>query len=177
VTTRRRQRAIAPATAVVAMLLLAGCDRAEPDGATADGGAAPATAQPGDGAPTGAGPEATGPGESAASAELRAELETLVAGTSSTPPPSGTSWFSATTAGALRSATVDSAGHAVVDFNDLRPLIPNASSSAGSAMLIDELNAAVFRQPAVQSVEYRMEGSCALFWEWLQFGCHSVQRP
>ena len=54
------------------------------------------------------------------------------------------SWFSSRTAGALRSESIDSVGHAVVDFEDLRPLIPNASSSAGSEMLLQELNAAVF---------------------------------
>jgi hypothetical protein len=26
-------------------------------------------------------------------------------------------------------------------------------------------------------VEYRMEGSCEAFWEWLQFGCQKVLRP
>ena len=108
---------------------------------------------------------------------LRGELERLLAGPG-VPDSQGTprSWFSEATAGALRSAVVDSAGYAVVDFHDLRPLIPNASSSAGSAALLSELNAAVFRIPEVVSVEYRMEGSCPLFWEWLQYGCQTVNR-
>ncbi|HUH12828.1 MAG TPA: GerMN domain-containing protein [Longimicrobiales bacterium] len=87
------------------------------------------------------------------------------------------SWFSAQTAGALRSVSVDSAGRAVVDFRDLRPLIPNASTSAGSAMLLHQLDGTVFQFPHVRSVEYRMEGSCALFWEWLQRECNVVTRP
>jgi spore germination protein GerM len=87
------------------------------------------------------------------------------------------SWFSAATAGLLRSATVDAEGRAVVDFADLRATIPNASTSAGSAMLLRELNATVFEYPAVQSVEYRIEGSCDVFGEWLQYGCVTVARP
>ena len=87
------------------------------------------------------------------------------------------SWFSAETAGALRSATVDATGHATVDFRDLRPLIPNASTSAGSAMLLQQLDGTVLRVPGVRSVEYRMEGSCEAFWEWLQRSCEVVRRP
>jgi hypothetical protein len=115
---------------------------------------------------------------SPASADLRTALEQLLRGPTTAPRAGDRhSWFSATTAGALRAVTVDSAGHATVDFHDLRPLIPNASSSAGSALLLDELNTTVFQFPDVRSVEYRMEGSCEEFWEWLQFGCHKVLRP
>lgn len=28
----------------------------------------------------------------------------------------------------------------------------------------------------IGSVEYRMEGSCDLFWEWLQYECRTVTR-
>lgn len=88
------------------------------------------------------------------------------------------SWFSDTTAQALRSVQVNEAGHAVVDFADLRELIPNASASAGSAMLLRELNGTAFAVPSVESVEYRIEGSCEAFWEWLQYGgCPVQQRP
>lgn len=111
------------------------------------------------------------------SGALRGALERLLDGPE-VPDPSGASpsWFTPATAGALRSAVVDPAGRAVVDFGDLRPLIPNASSSAGSAALLDELNDVVFGFPEVRSVEYRMEGSCAVFWEWLQYECHIVER-
>lgn len=105
---------------------------------------------------------------------LRAALEQTLQG----PAPSATndSWFSATTAGALRTVSVDAAGHAVVDFVDLQALIPNAGSSAGSAVLLDELNATVFGVDGVQSVDYLMEGSCERFWEWLQYSCQTVHR-
>lgn len=115
--------------------------------------------------------------QSPPSRELRTELEGLLRGPSTeSGAPDTSSWFSTETADALRSVTVDSTGHATVDFHDLRPLIPNASSSAGSTLLLDELNSAVFRVPGIRSVEYRMEGSCDRFWEWLQYACQTVTR-
>jgi hypothetical protein len=108
--------------------------------------------------------------------ELRAALAQLVSG-QSMPADSGThTWFSPATAEVLRSVSVDSTGHATVDFNDLRPSIQNASSSAGSTLLLSELNSTVFGVEGIRSVEYRMDGSCALFWEWLQYGCQVVTR-
>jgi hypothetical protein len=58
-----------------------------------------------------------------------------------------------------------------VNFRDLRPVIPNASTSAGSQILLRELDATVFQFPSVRSVEYRINGSCAAFFEWLQLAC------
>jgi hypothetical protein len=107
---------------------------------------------------------------------LRAALEQVLRGPSD-PQPEEHSWFSSATADALRSVSVDSAGHATVDFEDLRVLIPNASSSAGSAMLLEELNTTVFSVEGVRSVDYLMEGSCDRFWEWLQYGCQTIHRP
>lgn len=111
-------------------------------------------------------------------ANLRTALEQRLGGPSTQPGDEGAaSMFSPGTADALRTVAIDSTGHATVDFHDLRPLIPNASSSAGSTLLLSELNATVFRFPDIRSVEYRMEGSCDLFWEWLQYRCHTVTRP
>ena len=110
--------------------------------------------------------------------EVQTALEWLVRGPTPEERAAGIqSWFSDRTAGALKSVEVDAAGHATVDFQDLRRLIPNASSSAGSAMLLQELQGTVFQFPEIRSVEFRIDGSCDLFWEWLQFGCHVVQRP
>lgn len=113
-----------------------------------------------------AGSPATGssPAASATTDSLRAALERLASGVGES------TWFSGETADVLRSATVDANGHAVVDFVDLRDVIPNASSSAGSIALIEELNATVFSVDGVASVEYRMNGSCPLLGEWLQYG-------
>lgn len=111
-------------------------------------------------------------------ADLSAVLEQLLAGPTAAERAQGiTSWFSTATAGSLRSATVDRSGRAIVDFADLPGAIPNASSSTGSALLLQELNGTVFADPAVRSVEYRTDGSCEAFWNWLQYDCRIVVRP
>ena len=107
---------------------------------------------------------------------LRAALEQMLRGPVDAQPQKH-SWFSSATANALRSVSVDSAGHATVDFEDLRALIPNASSSAGSTMLLEELNTTVFSVAGVRSVDYLIAGSCERFWEWLQYSCQTIQRP
>ena len=157
---------------VVILVLLAGAACAGEERPDAPPVADTATAA----AATPATPEQQQDGASAGvDAQLRAALEQLVRGDASL-ADSASSWFSAATAEAIRAVSVDSAGHAVVDFHDLRTMIPNASSSAGSTALLEELNAAVFSVPAIASVEYRMNGSCDLFWEWLQYGCRTVMR-
>lgn len=101
---------------------------------------------------------------------LRASLEALVRGPAPAERDAGLdSLFSDATAGTIRGVTVRD-GHAVVDFEDLRGIIPNASSSAGSASLLSQLDATVFQLRSVTSVEYRLEGSCEAFGEWLQYG-------
>lgn len=101
---------------------------------------------------------------------LRAAMGALLAGPSPEERAAGlTSFFSSATAGMLRGVSLED-GHAVVDLGDLRPVVPNASSSAGSAMLLSELDATAFQFPAVSTVEYRLEGSCTAFTEWLQVG-------
>jgi hypothetical protein len=112
------------------------------------------------------------------SPELEAALAWLVRGPTAEESAAGFwSWFSAETAGSIRSVEVEASGRVVVDFHDLRPLIPNASTSTGSRILLTELNGTIFQFAEVEAVEYRMEGSCALFWEWLQADCSMVSRP
>jgi hypothetical protein len=113
------------------------------------------------------------------SAVLREALEQQLAGpTSEERNAFGlTSWFSEETSGMLRSVILDEGGHAVVDFGDFSGIIPNASSSLGSTILLGELNATVFQFPAVRSVEYRFEGSCDAFANWLQLGCEKLRAP
>ena len=115
------------------------------------------------------------PAASTTADSLRAALLKALRGPAQSQPGEH-SWFSAATANALRSVSVDSAGHATVDFEDLRALIPNASSSAGSTILLKELNATVFGVAGVRSADYLIEGSCEKFWEWLQYSCQTVQR-
>jgi len=110
-------------------------------------------------------------------ADLEAALKELLRGPTAEEREDGiSSWFSAETAHALLSARVDSQGNAVVDFHDLASLIPAASASAGSAMLLAQLNATVFQHPPVLSVEYRVDGSCDAFWNWLQYDCQVLTR-
>ena len=111
-------------------------------------------------------------------ASLQAVLAAQLEGPTDAERASGlTSWFSAATAGLLRSATVDAGGRAIVDFENLAAVIPSASSSTGSAMLLGELNRTIFQHPEVRTIEYRSEGSCEAFWNWLQYDCQVVSRP
>lgn len=153
---------------IAALLLLAGCEPSDSRRVPESGGDSVPLVDRNTERQAPAGP---------ASTDLRHALEQLLRGpTAQAQAGDHYSWFSARTADALRSVTVDSTGRATVDFHDLRPLIPNASSSAGSALLLDELDSTVFQFPDIRSVEYRMDGSCELFWEWLQYGCHIVVR-
>jgi hypothetical protein len=172
--------------ALLLVPLLAGCEAPAPRGADA-----PDTASPGDG--TASQPaldtllvhftlnESPLPIERVVprtSGVLRQALEQQLAGpTAEEREALGVfSWFSEETAGMLRGVNVDETGRAVVDFEDFSALIPNASTSLGSATLLGELNATVFQFPNVRSVEYRFEGSCDAFANWLQFSCESLSR-
>jgi peptidoglycan LD-endopeptidase LytH len=160
-----RRGKLAPAMMLM-VLPLAGCQRTEQARSaqqTADS-ASPALPSPPDSSQHLA--------ESTLSTMLTAALASLLNGSSRDTD----SWFSVRTAHALFSATVDEDGHATVDFRDLNLLIPNASSSAGSASLLEQLNSTVFRFPAIQSIEYQLDGSCHRFWTWLQYSCHTVMR-
>lgn len=102
---------------------------------------------------------------------LRASLDALLAGPTADERAAGLeSWFSDETAGMVTSVDLDPDGSATVDFADLRPVIPNASASAGSQLLLQQLDATVFAHEAVRSVVYRIDGSCEAFTEWLQIG-------
>ena len=114
----------------------------------------------------------------ATSGVLRASLDALLAGPTEDERAGGlSSWFSNETAEMLEGVTIDGEGAAVVDLGDLRAAVPNASTSAGSAQLLEQLNATVFQFPTVMSVEYRIDGSCDAFFEWLQRRCQVIERP
>jgi hypothetical protein len=114
----------------------------------------------------------------ATSGVLRAAVEQLLAGPTEAERAQGlSSMFSEATAGLLRSVTLDAGGTAVIEFADLRPAVPNASASTASTLLLEQLDETVFQFPTVQRVEYRIDGSCDAFWEWLQRSCQVVERP
>ncbi len=85
------------------------------------------------------------------------------------------SWFSRETEGMLLGVGLDD-GVAIVEFDDFRRIIPGASSSAGSAALLRQLEATVFQFPEVRRVEFRIHGSCQAFMAWLQIGCVPIPR-
>lgn len=110
-------------------------------------------------------------------AALDGALRALFAGPTEEERAAGiSSWFSEETRGAIRRVQAED-GFVIADFQDLPDLIPGASTSAGSQELIASLDFTVFQFSWVDSVEYRLEGSCDEFWEWLQRSCERVHRP
>jgi spore germination protein GerM len=107
---------------------------------------------------------------------IEATFELLTAGPTRGEQAEGaSSYFSTETTGMLRSVSLDS-GLLTVDFDDLRPVIPNASTSCGSFSLIAELNETAFQFPEVERVTYQIEGSCDTFFNWLQRDCKEYSR-
>jgi hypothetical protein len=75
--------------------------------------------------------------------------------------------FSRRTAGTLRGVRIgNGVGHA--DFRDFSGIIPNASSSTGSAVLMSELDATLKQFRTVKTTVYSFDGKVAPFYEWLQ---------
>lgn len=111
-------------------------------------------------------------------AVLRSALRELLEGPTKQEKERGLhSWFGPETAGTLRGVNITEAGRAIVDFSDFSDRIPNASTSAGSELLLQQLNRTVFQFDNVREVEYRFEGDCGRFWRWLQRECTIVERP
>jgi Immunoglobulin-like domain of bacterial spore germination len=54
------------------------------------------------------------------------------------------------------------------DFRDLRPLLPTAGSSAGTAAFLAELDTTFKQFTTVRRTVYSMNGDVAAFYEWLQ---------
>ena len=109
---------------------------------------------------------------------LEAAIRGLLQGPSEVERDAGyISLFSDRTALALTSVELGDDGVAIVDFADLRMVMNNASTSTGSQILLAQLEATVFQIPEVTAVEYRINGSCDTFWEWLQRTCEVVPRP
>ena len=76
-------------------------------------------------------------------------------------------WFSAKTAGMLRRVRV-AHGVAYVDFRNFSRVIPSASSSCGSALLLAQLGRTATQFPTVRRAIYSFDGSRRAFYEWLQ---------
>jgi spore germination protein GerM len=108
-------------------------------------------------------------------ATLKFALEELLKGPTAQERAAGfTSYFSDATAGMLKSVAVSDAGRAVVDLTDFSARVNNASTGAGAMQLTGELNKTVFQFKQIKEVEYRFDGNCDRFWNWLQRDCHVV---
>ncbi len=103
-----------------------------------------------------------------------ASFEALVAGPNPDETEAG-SFFSVETADVIRSVTLVD-GLLVVDFADLRSLMPNASTSCGSEALLAQLNTTAFQFAEVERTRYLIEGSCDVFANWLQRECFETDR-
>jgi hypothetical protein len=103
-------------------------------------------------------------------------MESLLAGPTQAEEEAGLfSFFSAETAGMLNSVVVRD-GVAYVDFQDFSRIIPNASTSAGSRMLLDQIAGTLFQFDDVREAELSFNGDCDAFWNWLQRGCERLTR-
>jgi spore germination protein GerM len=102
-------------------------------------------------------------------AVLRGALEALLAGPTSAEEAAGyRSFFSSETADQLDDVTIED-GVAEVSFSsELPDLIPNASTSAGSASLLAALDATTTQFDTVDRAVYSLEGDVDAFYEWLQ---------
>jgi hypothetical protein len=102
---------------------------------------------------------------------IPAAARSLLAGPTAEERDSGyTSFFSSETAGALRSVRVQN-GTAYVDLADIRPIIPNASTSCGSAAFLSEIYSTLTQFPEIDRVILAIEGDPEPIYEWLQIGC------
>ena len=94
-------------------------------------------------------------------------LDQLLAGPTADEADDVRSWFSEETVGMLNSVTVED-GVAEVDFQDFASLIPNASTSCGSASLLAQLDQTVLQFPEIDRALYSFDGDREAFYEWLQ---------
>ena len=78
--------------------------------------------------------------------------------------------FSAATADILISFRVEG-GTAYVNLTDIRTLIPNASSSCGSASFFAEVETTLAKVVSVERVIFAIEGDPEPFYEFVQLGC------
>ncbi len=107
--------------------------------------------------------------------EIEATLLALLAGLTEEERAMGySSFFSAQSANAVNFVLLDG-DRLIVDFND-GILIGNASTTTGGLYFGAELRANLFRFPEVQEIEFRLNGSCEAYYNWLQGNCEIATR-
>jgi len=99
---------------------------------------------------------------------LAGAMRALLAGPTAAEKTAGyRSWFSAKTKGMLRSVRI-AGGIAYIDFQDFSRVIPNASTSCGSGLLLAQLNRTARQFPTVKQAIFSFSGSRDAFYNWLQ---------
>lgn len=109
---------------------------------------------------------------------LQASIDALLHGPTPAERDAGVTSFFSEASGELLLGVSLQGDRAVVDFDPALPAtVPNASTSAGGASFLAELNTTVFQFSTVDEIEYRIDGSCEDFGEWMQSGrCHVFDR-
>ena len=103
-----------------------------------------------------------------AAAPLRPALEALLAGPTPAEQAFGYGgWFSSATEGTLNDVGITSRV-AFADFDDLRSIIPNASTACGSAGLLAQLDSTATQLDTVDDARFSLLGSEVVFYEWLR---------
>jgi spore germination protein GerM len=101
----------------------------------------------------------------------KAALTELFAGPTATEKAEGySSFFSSATKGILKSVKVEE-GTAYVNLTDIRQIIPNASTSCGSAQFLAEMGSTLKQFPTVKKVIFAINGQPQAFYDWIQIGC------
>lgn len=80
------------------------------------------------------------------------------------------SFFSQETADILKNVHIEN-DTAYVDLEDIRSIIPNASSSCGSAQLMAEIETTLKQFITVERVILAIDSDPETFYEWIQVGC------
>jgi hypothetical protein len=107
---------------------------------------------------------------------VRATVEVLLEGPTEAEARQGYGgWFSTDTAGmVLDVEVVDGTAH--VTFADLRPVIPNASTSCGSAALLAQLDTTLLALDGIDDTRYALADRAA-FYGWLQLADPDAPAP
>jgi hypothetical protein len=104
---------------------------------------------------------------------VRVKLELLFGGPSASERSLGySSMFSDQTKGILNRVKVINKV-AYVDIKDIRSIIPNASSSCGSAALLAQIEETLKHNRDIDKVIVAINGNPETFYDWLQLGCSS----
>jgi len=80
------------------------------------------------------------------------------------------SFFSVATQNIFKGMKIEN-GVAYVNLKDIRQIIPNASTSCGSAEFLTELQDTLKQFSTINRVIFAFDGKPAAFYEWLQIGC------